>query len=99
MDKLTEAEIIDHVKGLFDQSIGILQTANVTDRFNIRAWGTWRDHLDTYDTNIRDVGVFFFYTQIGRIEVVRTEDMQEILDRYWKTYKILSETKAEVLEE
>ncbi len=97
--KLTEEEIIEYVKGLFDESIGIMQPANVSDRFNMMAWGTWRGLLDTYFVDFSKVGIFFFYTQIGRIKVVRTEDMQEILDRYWKTYKILSETKAEVLEE
>ncbi len=93
--KLTEEEIIEIVKGLFDSSIGILDPKGPRDRFTPMAWGTWNNRLAAYDVNPQHVNVLFFYKQIGRIDVIRKEDLKTILDRYHETKKILEEIKPE----
>ena len=97
--KLTEEEIIEYVKGLFDLSVGILDPNGIHNRFNAMAWGTWNNTLATYDLDPHHVNVFFFYAQVGRIDIVRKEDMQEILDRYQDTKKALDEGAPEAAPE
>lgn len=83
------------MKGLFDESIGILETHKPFDRFNVMAWGAWASHQDTYAVNPFNVNVLYFYSQIGKIRVLRKEDMQTILDHYHATKKILDEVTPE----
>ena len=89
--KLSEEEIVDYVKGLFDGSVGLMQTEAIENSFNYRAWGCWMNMLEKYDIDTTTVNVFFSYRRLGRIRVVRKEDMQEVLNRYHATNKILLE--------
>jgi len=93
--KLTKEQIVDYVTGLFNCSVGIMDRHKINDRFNIMVWGTWSNMLDTYDIDPEAVNVLYFYDQIGRIEVIRKEDTQKILDLYHETRTALAEVKPE----